>query len=135
MFGREQRVKARRGHYTPYSLHTLKANSHRHARHDTDRTVSSCLVWRCELSRLDRPTSPFCIRVYRAAQCDRRTHSDAERTCPVVSSHRHTRHDETVLSVSCLAWRCELALSVCKLYGVYMPAPSFHTLLAPEHLD
>ena len=26
----------------------LKANSHRHARHD--RTVLSCLVWRCELT-------------------------------------------------------------------------------------
>ena len=30
------------------------------------------------------------------AQCDRLTHSDAERTCPVVNSHRHTRHDKTV---------------------------------------
>ena len=27
-----------------------------------------------------------------------------------LSSHRHTRHDKTVLSVSCLACRCELAL-------------------------
>jgi len=27
----------------------IKANSHRHARHDTDGTVSSCLVGRCEL--------------------------------------------------------------------------------------
>jgi len=25
-----------------------------------------------------------------------------------LNSHRHTRHDKTVLSVSCLAWRCEL---------------------------
>jgi len=24
------------------------------------------------------------------------------------SSHRHNRHDKTVLSVSCLVWRCEL---------------------------
>ena len=30
-----------------------------------------------------------------AAQCDRRTHSDAERTCPAVSSYRHTRYDKT----------------------------------------
>ena len=44
-------------HLTPsnYFLSaTVKANSHRHARHDTDRSVLSCLVWRCELSRLDR---------------------------------------------------------------------------------
>jgi len=34
-----------------------------------------------------------CAAVCRAAQCDRRTHSDAERTCPAVSSHRHTRQD------------------------------------------
>jgi len=28
---------------------TQKASSHCHARHDTDRTVLSCPVWRCEL--------------------------------------------------------------------------------------
>jgi len=27
------------------------SSSHRHARHDADRTVLSCLVWRCERSR------------------------------------------------------------------------------------
>ena len=37
-----------------------------------------------------------CVGVRPAAQCGRRTHSDAERTCPAVSSHRHTRHDKTV---------------------------------------
>ena len=37
-------------------LSILQDNSHRHARHDTDRTVLSCLVWRCELSRPDRRT-------------------------------------------------------------------------------
>ena len=39
------------------------ADSHRHTRHDTDRTVLSFLVWRCELSRPDRPTSAFCVGV------------------------------------------------------------------------
>ena len=34
---------------------TVKANAHRHARHDTDRTVLSCLVW-----RLDRQGA-FCV--------------------------------------------------------------------------
>ena len=27
-----------------------------------------------------------------------------------LNSHRHTRHDNTVLSASCLAWRCECAM-------------------------
>jgi len=47
----------------------VDANSHRHARHDTDRIVQvSRLMWRCELSRLDRPTSAFSVGVCRAAQ-------------------------------------------------------------------
>jgi len=75
--------------------HFLKANLHRHARHDTDMTVLSCLVWRCELSPPDRQTSAFSVGVCSAAQCDRRTHSDGERTCPAVNSHRHTRQDKT----------------------------------------
>jgi len=29
-----------------YDAEFLKASSHRHARHDTDWTVLSCLVWR-----------------------------------------------------------------------------------------
>ena len=71
-------------------------SSRRHARHDTDKTVLSCLLWRCEFIRPDRQTSAFCVAVCRAAQCDRRTHSDGERTCPTVNSHRHTRRDKTV---------------------------------------
>ena len=40
-----------------------------------------------------------------------RTHLSRKHTIPLsgrLNSHRHTRHDKTVLSVSCLAWRCEL---------------------------
>ena len=62
----------------------LKANSHRHARHD--RTVLSCLVWRCELT-VDHPTVSSVSGLCRAAQCDRRTHSDAEHTCRAGSIH------------------------------------------------
>ena len=47
---------------------TLTANSHRHTGHDTDKTVLSYLVWRCELSRPDSPTSAFSVGVCRAAQ-------------------------------------------------------------------
>jgi len=47
------------------------------------------------MSRPDSQTSTLCVGVCRAAQCDRRTHSDAERTCPVVNSHCHTRSNKT----------------------------------------
>ena len=36
------------------------SNSHRHTRHDTDRTVLSCLVWRCELSISKHRTLRHC---------------------------------------------------------------------------
>jgi len=79
----------------------FKTNCHRHARHDgADRTVLSCLVWQCELSRPDCPRSAICVKVCRAAQCDLRTHSNAERTCPAVNSHRHTRQDKTAAPAS-----------------------------------
>jgi len=71
-------------------------------------TVLSCLVWRCELSPLNHPTCAFCVGVRPAVAP---THSDAGRTVGRsgrLSSHRHTRHDKTVLSVSCLVRRCEL---------------------------
>ena len=60
---------------------SLKASSHRHAGHDTDTTVSSRLVWRCELSRPDRQTGAFCVcvAVCRAA---RSPYSIAERRVP-----------------------------------------------------
>jgi len=45
------------------SILRIEANSHRHTRHDTDRTVLSCLVVACEMSRPDRPTSAFCAGV------------------------------------------------------------------------
>ena len=39
------------------------------------------------------------------AEVDGATSSEG---CLLPNSHRHARHDKTVLSVSCLAWRCEL---------------------------
>jgi len=80
---------------------SVEANLHRHARHDTDRTVLSCLVWRCELSRPDSQTSAFSVGVCLAAQCDRWTHSEAERNCRAVISHRQTRHSLVVSGGRC----------------------------------
>jgi len=63
-----------------------------YTRHDTDRTILSCLVWRCELSRPDGRTSAFSDGVCRAAQCDRRTHSDADaRVCPSRCNRTHLK--------------------------------------------
>ena len=72
----------------------------------------SCRVW-CggvnwvgPTARQVRSASECVRRSHR--QCLRRpTHSDAERTCQL-TSHHHTRHDKTVLSVSRLVCRCEL---------------------------
>ena len=51
-----------------YALSVLAAYSsfNRHARHDTDRTVLSCLVWWCELSRPDRQAGAFCVCLCRS---------------------------------------------------------------------
>ena len=68
-----------------------------------------CRVGRCELSLPDRLRS--------ASECVRRSHC-ADRHTPTLNalvgrsrrlnSHRHTRHDRTVLFASCLVCRCEL---------------------------
>ena len=77
-------------------------------------TVLSCLVLRCELSRPDRPTISFCVGVRPAvapavpAPPDTPTLNALVGRSGRLSSHRHTRHDKTVLSVSCLMCRCEL---------------------------
>jgi len=75
------------------------SSSHRRTRHDTDRTVlsyvSSVAVW---MESADHPTSAFCIGACRAAQCDRRTHSDAEHTCWAVGPTQFN-------SESCRVWR------------------------------
>jgi len=84
-------------------------NSH----HPPDKTRRSCVcrIRRCKLNRLDRRTSAFCVGVRPAVALRRPTHSDADQTqnAPVwrsgrLNSHRHTRYNKTVLSVSCLAW-------------------------------
>ena len=66
--------------------HVRSNRPHRHTRHDTDRTVLSRLVWRCEPSPPDK-----CVQHQRRhCRCDRWTHSDAERTCRAASIHTAT---------------------------------------------
>ena len=79
---------------------------------DTTRQCCLCRVRRCELSRPDRPSGAFCVGVRPAVAptvpappdtLRRWTHLSGR-----LSSHRHTRREKTVLSVSCLVCRCEL---------------------------
>jgi len=91
---------------------TVKADSHRHARHDTDRTVLSCLVWWCKLSRPDRQTgaSGLCRSVSGGAvrppdALRRRTHLSGR-----LNSHRLIRHGQDRLVLS--GGRCELGITV-----------------------
>ena len=66
----------------------------------------------------------------------RPTHSDTDQTqnAPVrrsgrLNTHRHTGHDKTVASVSCLAWRCELTSGVASL------EQSVERLPPPRHIQ
>jgi len=75
----------------------------------------SCLVLSGVAVWVDRRTRAFCAGVRPAVALRRLTHSNTDQTqnAPAwlsgrLSSHRHTTHDKTVLSVSCLAWRCKL---------------------------
>jgi len=78
-----------------------------------DSLVVSGVAVRTECAR---PLDRFILR--RSASGGRTappTHFDTDQTqnsfvwwSGRLNSHRHTRHDKTVLSVSCLAWRCEL---------------------------
>jgi len=86
-----------------------------HARHDTDRTVLSCLVWRCELSRPDRHTGAFCV--WSASECVGRrsatagctpTQNALVRRSSRFSSHRLIRHTQDRLVLS--GGRCELGI-------------------------
>jgi len=76
--------------------------------------VLSCLVWRCELTAGQVGSVSECVR--RSHCAAGRTPTHAERALVGrsgrLNSHRHTRHDKTVLSVSCLAWYYELALTI-----------------------
>jgi len=57
---------------------SLKADSHRPPRHDTDGTVLSCLVWWCELSRPASQTGAFCV--WSVSECVGRRSATAGRT-------------------------------------------------------
>ena len=96
---RTARTQRRRAvHCIIYTPPSVKASSHRHAGHDTNRTVLSCLVWRCELSRPDSQTGAFCV--WSVSECVGRHSATAGRTLTqnaLVRRSVHTRHDKTRL--------------------------------------
>ena len=73
------------------SVREVRANSHRHARHDTDRTVLTFLVWRCELSRPDSQTGAFCS----VSECVGRRSATAGRTPTQNALARRSVHTAT----------------------------------------
>ena len=90
----------------------------------------SCPLWRCELSRPDRPTSAFSVGVCRGrrrhCRCDRRTHSDAERTSRVVGQTQFTPPDTTDSTVlSRLAGGVGMIVKVGDIFGGHMSAMVF----------
>ena len=92
---------------------SVMPNSHRPP--DTTRQCCLCRVRQCELCPPDRPTSAFCVGVRPAVASAMPTSPDTLPTLNALirqsgrlGSYRHTRHDKTVLSVSCLACRCKL---------------------------
>jgi len=93
---------------------SVKANSHRQARHDKTVLSVSRPLRRCELSRPDRPTSAFGLGVCRAAQAlpvrppdalRRRTHLSGA-VGPIQFTPPDTTQDRLVLS----SGRCELGI-------------------------
>jgi len=88
----------------------LKANSHRHAnlkfeqlieivqftrhaRHDRDGTVLSCMVWRCKLSRPDSQTGAFCV--WSVSECVQRRSATAGLTLTQNALVRQSVHTVT----------------------------------------
>jgi len=105
-------------HLTPsnYFLSaTVKANSHRHARHDTDRSVLSCLVWRCELSRLDRQTGAFCV--WSVSECVGRRSATIGRTPTQKALVRPTQFTPPGLTVFKMATVCHLEFWKFKIFN------------------
>ena len=85
---------------------TVEANSRRHASHDTDRTVLSGLMWRCELSQPDRQTGAFCV--WSASECVGRRSATAGRTPTqnvLVGRSIHTAISDKKDRRACLAAR------------------------------
>ena len=78
--------------------------------------VLSCLVWRCELTTRQVRSASECVRRSHCAaphtptQIIHRTHLSGGRADSVQTAAPDTT--KTVLSGSCLAWRCELAISI-----------------------
>jgi len=86
--------------------------------------VLSCLVRRCELTTGQVRSASECVRWSHCAAQHTPTQNALVRRSGRLSSHRHTRQDKTVLSVSCLAWRCELSCRILNQERMMTPSRS-----------
>ena len=77
---------------------------------DTTQTGPSCRVW-CDgvnwvgLTARQVRSASECVGRRRHCRCDRRTHSDTERTCVAVGATQFTPPDTTQTARSCRVWR------------------------------
>ena len=76
-----------------WRLGNIMSNSHRPT--DTTRQCCLCRVRQCELSRPERPTTVFSVRVRPAVALRRPTHCDAKRTCRAVGPTQFTPPHQT----------------------------------------
>ena len=68
-------------------------------------------IWQICYARQLRSASE-CVGRRMHCRCDRRTHSDAERTCRAIRPTQFTPPDTTQTAVSCRVWRgCELGIT------------------------
>ena len=92
------------------------SNSRRHTRHNTDRTILSCLVWRCELSRPDRrQVWRWSVTGSEVWAPDTHTHSDAKCTFLAVKPHQTWQDSHACLSTAAATQSRQAAIPSCLL--------------------
>jgi len=97
------------------NLKSKSSNSHRHTRHDNDRTVLSCLVCQCELSRPDKCVQRRSVSggadTAGATAGRTPTQNALVRRSGRLHSHRPTRHKQHRQRLVASAGRCEFGIS------------------------
>jgi len=97
--GRQRRVCGSDGRWYRSHCHLHREACLAHRRIRVDRTTDACI----------RTTTTSASTLHGSALSLPSAISPVFALCLKLNLYRHTRHDKTVLSVSCLAWRCELA--------------------------
>jgi len=109
-----------------------------HTKRNTDRTVLSCLLWQCELSQPDHPTSAFSVRVFRTAV--RPPDALRRETHQVLSGGRaesiHTAWHDTDSTVLCMASGVNWALECVVMLWTTRAGDNKHSgMISRPHFD